>query len=73
MLGEEGGEERKGKQASLPGRIKSLRRKRLPEVDDGFATSLGVEGGVEQLRDTPARAPARREVASGDATRGATR
>jgi trigger factor len=31
-------------------RIKSLRRKRLPEVDDGFAKSVGVEEGVETLR-----------------------
>jgi trigger factor len=31
-------------------RSKSLRRKRLPEVDDGFAGSIGVEEGVEQLR-----------------------
>jgi len=49
-IGEEGGEERRGKKTSYRVRIKSLRRKRLPEVDDGFATSVGVEGGVEKLR-----------------------
>jgi trigger factor len=49
-IGEEGGEERRGKKTSYRVRIKSLRRKRLPEVDDGFATSVGVEGGVEQLQ-----------------------
>jgi trigger factor len=49
-MGEEGGEERRGKKTSYRVRIKSLRRKQLPEVDDAFATSVGVEGGVEQLR-----------------------
>jgi len=49
-IGQEGGEERRGKKASYRVRVKSLRRKRLPEVDDGFAASVGVEGGAEQLR-----------------------
>jgi trigger factor len=31
-------------------RIKSLRRKRLPHVDEAFATSLGVDKGVEALK-----------------------
>jgi trigger factor len=51
VIGEEGGEARKGKRVAYRVRIKSLRRKRLPEVDDAFATSLGVEGGVEPLRE----------------------
>jgi trigger factor len=49
-IGEEGGEERRGTRTSYRVRIKSLRRKRLPEVDDGFAKSVGVEEGVETLR-----------------------
>ncbi|HVN30555.1 MAG TPA: trigger factor [Thermoanaerobaculaceae bacterium] len=49
-IGEEGGEERKGKRASYRVRVKSLRRKRLPEADDGFAKSVGVEDGLEALR-----------------------
>lgn len=31
--------------------IKSLRRKRLPEIDDDLATSLGLEGGMPALRE----------------------
>ncbi|HVN76948.1 MAG TPA: trigger factor [Thermoanaerobaculaceae bacterium] len=50
VIGDEGGEERRGKRVAYRVRIKSLRRKRLPDVDDGFATSLGVQG-VEALRD----------------------
>jgi trigger factor len=49
-IGDEGGEERRGTRTSYRVRIKSLRRKRLPEVDDGFAKSVGVEEGVEMLR-----------------------
>ncbi len=49
-IGEEGGEERKGKRVAYRVKVKSLRRKRLPEADDAFATSLGVEGGVEALK-----------------------
>ncbi len=48
-IGEEGGEERKGKRVTYRVKVKSLRRKRLPEPDDAFATSLGIEGGVEAL------------------------
>ncbi len=51
VIGDEGGEQRKGKRVAYRVRIKSLRRKRLPDVDDGFAASLGVEGGVAALRD----------------------
>jgi trigger factor len=50
-IGEEGGEERKGTRVAYRVRVKSLRRKRLPEVDDGFAKSVGVEEGVEKLRE----------------------
>ena len=50
-IGEEGGEERKGKRVAYRVRIKSLRRKRLPELDEAFATSLGVDGGVDALRE----------------------
>jgi trigger factor len=49
-IGDEGGEERKGKRASYRVRIRSLRRKHLPEADDDFAKSVGVEDGVEPLR-----------------------
>jgi trigger factor len=49
-IGEEGGEERRGKRATYRVRIKSLRRKRLPEVDDAFAASVGVAEGAEALR-----------------------
>ncbi len=49
-IGDEGGEDRKGKRVAYRVRIKSMRRKRLPEVDEAFAKSVGVEGGVEGLR-----------------------
>ncbi len=64
VIGEEGGEERKGKRVAYRVRIKSLRRKRLPEVDEAFAASLGVEGGVE-----PLRARVRERVRAGKAER----
>ena len=50
-IGEEGDDARKGKRVAYRVRIKSLRRKRLPEVDETFATSLGVDGGVDVLRE----------------------
>lgn len=31
--------------------VKSLRRKRLPQIDDDLATSLGLEGGLVALRE----------------------
>lgn len=31
--------------------IKSLRRKRLPELDDDFAASFGIQGGLSALRE----------------------
>jgi trigger factor len=49
-IGEEGGPERSGARVTYRVRIKSLRRKRLPEVDDAFAASVGIDGGVEALR-----------------------
>jgi trigger factor len=50
VIGEEGGAESAGTRVAYRVRIKSLRRKRLPEVDDAFAGSVGVEGGVDALR-----------------------
>ena len=50
-IGDEGGEERKGKRVAYRVRVKSLRRKRLPEVDEAFAKSLGLDGGVDALRE----------------------
>lgn len=50
-IGEEGGDERKGKRVAYRVRIKSLRRKRLPQLDEAFATSLGIDGGVDTLRE----------------------
>jgi trigger factor len=44
------GEEGKAKRIAYRVRIRSLRRKRLPELDDAFARSVGVEAGVEALR-----------------------
>ena len=50
-VGEAGNEEHPAKRVVYKVRIKSLRRKRLPEVDDAFATSVGITGGVEALRE----------------------
>jgi len=50
-IGDEGGEERKGKRVAYRVRIKSLRRKRLPELDEAFAKSLGLDAGVDVLRE----------------------
>ncbi len=49
-IGEEGGEERQGRRVAYRVRIKSLRRKRLPAADEAFAKSVGVEGGLDELR-----------------------
>ena len=49
VIGDEGGEGRKGTRVSYRVRIKSLRRKRLPEADDAFAKSVGIEEGLEAL------------------------
>ncbi|MFH1175851.1 MAG: trigger factor, partial [Acidobacteriota bacterium] len=51
-LGEETGEERAGKLVSYRVLVKSLRRKRLPELDDAFAQSLGASEGLANLRET---------------------
>lgn len=51
VLGDEAGEERKGKRLAYRVTIKSLRRKRLPEVDDEFARSVGVDAGLATLRE----------------------
>lgn len=50
-IGDEGGDERKGRRVAYRVLIKSLRRKRLPEVDEAFAKSLGVDKGVDVLRE----------------------
>ena len=50
-VGEEGGEARAGKRIAYTVRVKSLRRKRLPELDDAFAVSLGVADGLAALRE----------------------
>jgi trigger factor len=50
-IGPEGGAEREGKRIAYRIILKSLRRKRLPDVDDTFATSLGLEGGVAALQE----------------------
>jgi trigger factor len=50
VIGEEGGEQRQGKRIAYRLALKSLRQKLVPEVDDSFATSLGVEHGVSELR-----------------------
>ena len=51
-LGEEAGEEAVGKPARYHVVVKSLRKKSLPELDDAFAESLGIEKGFEALRET---------------------
>ena len=50
VVGEEGGPERKGQRIAYRLTIKSLRRKRIPDADDGFAASFGVEDGAAALR-----------------------
>lgn len=49
ILGEEAGAEKVGKRVAYRVVVKGLRRKRLPEVDDAFASSLGISGGLAQL------------------------
>jgi len=50
-LGPEAGPERDGKRVAYRVLLKGLRRKRLPEVDDDFARSLGVTEGLSALRE----------------------
>jgi trigger factor len=49
--GDEGGEGHPPRRVAYTVRIKSVRRKQLPEVDEAFTTSLGITGGVEALRE----------------------
>lgn len=49
VLEEEAGAERAGKRIAYRIVIKSLRRKQVPDLDDAFVASLGIEGGVAQL------------------------
>lgn len=51
VLGEEASEERRGARVAYQITLKSLRRKRLPEVDDAFAASMGIEGGLTVFRE----------------------
>lgn len=51
VLGEEVGAERAGKRIAYRIVIRGLRRKRLPELDDAFASSFGVAGGLDGLRE----------------------
>lgn len=51
VMPEQAGEERAGKRISYRIKVKSLRRKRVPEADDAFAASLGIEGGAGALRE----------------------
>lgn len=50
ILGEDAGSERMGKPVAYRVVIKSLRRKRLPEVDEALAASVGIAGGLDELR-----------------------
>ncbi len=50
-LGEDAGEDAAGKPARFRVVLKSLRTKRLPDLDDAFAESLGFEKGFATLRD----------------------
>ena len=50
-LGEDAGEDAAGKPARFKVVIKSLRTKRLPDLDDAFAESLGFEKGFAALRE----------------------
>jgi len=50
-IGEEGGKERQGKRTAYRILVKSLRRKRLPELDDAFAESIGAGAGLAELRE----------------------
>jgi len=51
VLGEEAGEERKGTKVAYEIKIKGIRRRQLPDLDDEFAKSLGVEEGLAPLRE----------------------
>jgi trigger factor len=50
-VGKEGGEGREGKRITYRITIKGLRRKLVPEADEAFAHSLGVEDGMRALRE----------------------
>ncbi len=47
----EGSEEHQHARVAYHVKIKSLRRERLPELDDAFAASLGAEGGLAVLKE----------------------
>jgi trigger factor len=50
VLGEDAGPEKMGTRIAYTIKVKGVRRKRVPELDDAFATSLGLEG-LPALRD----------------------
>jgi trigger factor len=71
-LGPEAGPERDGKRVAYRIVVKGLRGKRLPEVDDEFARSLGVSEGLAELRErVAARLRIERERARYEAWRAA--
>ena len=51
FIGDEGPDDRKGVRIAYDIVIKSLRRKIVPTLDDAFAASMGVDGGVKALKD----------------------
>jgi trigger factor len=51
ILGDTDPEEVRGKRVTYTITINGLRRQVMPELDDEFASSLGVEGGLEALRE----------------------
>jgi len=51
VAGENEPEEVRGKKVSYTLNINGLRRRVVPELDDEFAASLGLEGGLEALRE----------------------
>jgi trigger factor len=51
VIGDEAPEDRRGKRIAYEIVINGLRRKRLPELDDAFAASMGVEGGVAVFKE----------------------
>lgn len=57
-----------GKTASVEIQIKSVEASDLPEVDDEFAKSFGIEGGAEQLR-SDVRSNLEREARQGVSNR----
>lgn len=51
VAGEDEPEDMRGKRVTYSITINGLRRRVVPELDDEFAASLGVEGGMDDLRE----------------------